>query len=39
MELLGLDVAAASPQEFGKLLEEEFARWEPLLRSKKISAN
>ena len=39
MELLGLDVAAASPREFGKLLEEEFARWEPLLRNNKMSAN
>ena len=39
MELLGLDVAAGSPQEFGKLLEEEFARWEPLLRNNKISIN
>ena len=39
MQLLGLDVAAASPQEFGKLLEDEFARWEPLIRSNKITVN
>jgi tripartite-type tricarboxylate transporter receptor subunit TctC len=39
MQLLGLDVAAASPQEFGKLLEDEFTRWEPLIRSNKITVN
>ena len=39
MQQLGLDVAASSPDEFGKLLKDEFARWEPLIRSNKISAN
>lgn len=37
MQALGLDIAAASPQEFGKLLEDEFARWEPLIKSNKIN--
>ncbi len=34
MEKLGLDVVGSSPAEFGQLLNDEYARWEPL-----ISAN
>lgn len=37
MQQLGLDIAAASPDAFGKLLKEEFARWEPLIRSNRIN--
>jgi tripartite-type tricarboxylate transporter receptor subunit TctC len=38
MEQLGLDVIGASPKEFGELLTDEFARWEPLIRANNIKA-
>ncbi|RAI35902.1 Bug family tripartite tricarboxylate transporter substrate binding protein [Rhodoplanes serenus] len=36
MQQVGVDVAGSSPEEFGKLLDDEFARWEPLIRSRRV---
>jgi tripartite-type tricarboxylate transporter receptor subunit TctC len=35
---LGLDPVGSTPAEFAKLLSEEFARWEPLIRANNIKA-
>jgi tripartite-type tricarboxylate transporter receptor subunit TctC len=35
MTQLGLDVIGSSPAEFGQLLQDEYARWEPLIRANK----
>lgn len=38
MNSLGIDPVGSTPAEFDKLLNDEFARWEPLIRSKGIKA-
>ena len=38
MASLGIDVVGSTPAEFDKLLKDEFARWEPLIRSNNIKA-
>ncbi len=35
LDQLGLDIVASSPAEFGQLLRDEYARWEPLIRANK----
>ena len=37
MDQLGLDVVGSTPAEFGQLLRDEYARWEPLIRANKSS--
>ena len=37
MDQLGLDVVGSTPAEFGHLLRDEYARWEPLIRANKSS--
>ena len=38
MASLGLDVIGSTPAEFSKHLADEFARWEPLIRSHNIKS-
>jgi len=38
MANLGLDPVGSSPEEFAKLLADEFTRWEPLIRANNIKA-
>lgn len=38
MSKIGLDPVGSTPAEFAKLLNDEFARWEPLIRANNIKA-
>lgn len=38
LQSLGLEPAGSTPAEFAKLLDEEFKRWEPLIRTNNIKA-
>jgi tripartite-type tricarboxylate transporter receptor subunit TctC len=38
LDQLGLDVVASTPEQFGKVLAEEYVRWEPLVRINNIRA-